>query len=110
MLDHVEVVLDLLTLRQDVAQGRAVLLLQTLEQREPVLHLLQACRRRLDAAAIRAKEVRELLELGLHGVPRGQVNREALIDGSEVAQTPPDDPEGRKRGGVPFIERLVGVG
>ena len=52
-------------LRDHVGERRAVLLLQTLEQREAILDLLQPRRRRVDAPRVGAQEEREILELRL---------------------------------------------
>jgi hypothetical protein len=86
-----------------------VLLLQTLEQREAILDLLQARRGRVDVLRIRAQEEREILELRLDRVARVEVGRELRIERGELADASSRRPERRQRGLVPFVERRVGL-
>ena len=58
-----------------VGERRAVLPLQPLEQRQPVLDLLQARGRRVDAGGVAAEERGEVLELRLDRVARVEVRR-----------------------------------
>ena len=77
MLKVVQVLPQRRGLRDDVVQARPVLLLQTLDQREPVLDLLETLGRGIDSGGIRAEEEREVLELRLDDVAGLQVRREA---------------------------------
>ena len=81
------------------SRRRTVLLLQTLEQREPVFDLLEPLGRGVDPGGVRAQEEREVLELRLDDVARLEVRREAAVDRRQICQALPDDrraPEGRR--------------
>jgi hypothetical protein len=79
--------------RQHLGQRRSVLALQTLEQGEPVLHLLQPRGRRVDSRGVRSQEVREVLELRLDAIARLDMRREARVERAQILEPLPDDAE-----------------
>ena len=75
-------------------EGPAVLPLQTLDQGQPVFHLLQPLRRGVDAVGKVTQRERQVFELGLDAVARIQVRRESRVDGSQLPHPFPDPAEG----------------
>ena len=110
VLDVVQLAAEVGCLGDDVGERRAVLLLQTLEQREAVLDLLEPRRRGVDVLRVGAQEEREVLELRLDRVARLDVGRELRVERGELADLLPHRPERRQRGVVAVVERGVGVG
>ena len=96
--------------RDDVGQRRPVLPLQPLEQRQPILDLLQPRRRRLDAVGVAAQEDREILELRLDAVARVQVRLELRIERRQLADAAPDAAERREHRVVALVQRRVALG
>ena len=64
--------LERVAARDDVGQGRAVLALEPLEQREALLDLLQPRRRGFDVVGVLPQKPGQVLELGLDAVARLQ--------------------------------------
>ena len=91
----------------DVGQRRAVLALQPLEQREPVLDLLQRRRGRVDAVGVDPQGVRQILELRLDAVPRLEVRDEPRIERRQLADPAPDVAQARQRRLVAVVQRRV---
>src|SRR5205814_4406100 len=86
---------------------RAVLLLQALEQREPILDLLQPFRRRLDRRTVLPEKRRELLELGFNAVAFAEKRLEPPIERGEVRHATPDATQTGQHGAVALIERGI---
>jgi hypothetical protein len=63
VLDVVQLATQLFAFGQDVLERGAVLPLHALQDRQPILHLLQAGGRRVDGGRIVTNEEREILEL-----------------------------------------------
>ena len=72
LLESLEFLPQRIPSRDGIGQRRPVFPLEALEQRQPVLDLLQPRRRRFDAVGVPAKEDREVLELRLDGVARSR--------------------------------------
>jgi hypothetical protein len=77
----------------DIVEGRSVFALQPLEQREPVLHLLQASRRCVDAVGVASKKERQILELRFDPITRFDIRRKLRIDRGELSNALPDTAE-----------------
>ena len=97
-------------LRDDVVERRPVLLLQTLEQREPVFDLLEPLRRGVDAGGVRAEEEREVLELRLDDVAGVEVRREAASIAASSPSRFQTIAERRKGRLVAFVQCVVRLG
>src|SRR5207253_2201202 len=72
------------------AERRAVFALQTIEQRQPVLDLLETRRRRLDAVGVSPQEQRKVFELRLDAVARVEVGLELRVERRQIRDAPPD--------------------
>jgi hypothetical protein len=93
----------------DLLQRGAVLPLQPLEQRQPVLDLLQPRRRGVHAVGIAAQEVGEVLELRLDAVAGVHVRRELRVDGRQLADALPHAAQAREHGAVAVVQRAVAL-
>src|SRR5688500_7689143 len=76
--------------RNDVLEPAAVLPLETIQQRQALLDLLQPRRRGVHAVGVAAEEERQVFELRLDAVAGVQVAGELRIDGRQLADTLPD--------------------
>ena len=95
---------------ENLAEGSAVLALQTIEDRKTVFDFLKAGRRGVDALRVRPQEEREILELRFHAVAGIDIRTEAIIDAGELAELAPDRAEGRQCRLVTLVERRVRIG
>ena len=93
-----------------LGQRRSVLPLDSLEQREALLDLLQPARRGIDTVAITAQEIREIFELRLDAVPRVEVRLESGVERRELANPFPHGAELREHGGIALVQRGVAFG
>ena len=76
--------------RDHVVERRPVLLLQTLEHREPILDLLQPRRRRVDRRGYERRKYARSSSCDLTASRAAQVRRELRVDRGELADLLPD--------------------
>ena len=95
--------------RDHVRQGRPVLPLHTLEQREPLLDLLQPRRRGLDTVRITTQEQREVLELRFDGVPPFQIRLKRRVERRQLRDASPDAAELRENRTVALVQRRIAL-
>ncbi len=92
---------------QDVGKRGPVLALEPLDERQPVLDLLEARRRGVEALPIVAEREREVLELGLDAVAGAGVRRERRVDGRQLTHPLPDLPERREGRRLLVVEQRI---
>ncbi len=110
MRDVVQLTPQIGGLRDHVRERRSVLLLQTLEEGEPILDLLEARRRSVDVLRVGSQEEGEVLELRLDRLARLDVRSELRVQRGKLADLLPHRAERRQGCVIPLVERRVGVG
>ena len=73
----------------DLCERRTVLLLQAFKERQPVFHLLEPRRRRLDAVGVAAQVFRQVLELRLDAVAGVEIRLERGVERGKLTDPPP---------------------
>ena len=92
-----------------VLQRGPVLVLDPLEQREPIFDLLQLRGRRIDPVGVAAQEERQVFELRLDPVAGIDVRRKLRIDDGQLADTLPDAAEPAQHRVVALVQRRVAL-
>jgi hypothetical protein len=91
------------TLGDDIGERRPVFALQTLEQRKPILDLLQPGGRGFDRVGIAAQEQGEIFELRLDAIASLEVGVELRVERGQFGHPPPDASQIREHRSVALV-------
>src|SRR5262249_40272559 len=95
--------------RDHLRQRWPIFALQPLEQRQPLLHLLQALRRRIDSVGVLAEKASQIFELRFDAVARLEIGPELRIEGRQFRDSTPDVSQCRENRIVTLVQRGVAL-